>query len=290
MKNRVIQYILIILTITAIGGSYFYYQSRAAMTINKTGLTSVKLNTAGLTSVKINSSQTGMLTSGLVGFWTMDGNDTTWTSATAGTTADKSPVGTNTGTLTNMSQSTSPAIGKVGQGMYFDGVNDIINIPNSENNSLYENISAISVSLWFKINQLSSAKGEDQYLIYKRHNSSPWSSWLMWLESSDNKLYFSARNNSATGVTETSDSALETGRWYYVAGVYDGSNVTLYVDGIAAASPPSQTGTIYDSDSTVRIGAGTAGASRANGIIDEVRIYNKALSQSEITELYNMGR
>src|SRR3989338_7510865 len=114
MKNRTIQYILIIAILVGITGGWFFYQSRAAMTVNKTGLTSVKINT----------SQAGKLTSGLVGHWTFDGQDTNWTSATAGTTADKSPAGTNTGTLTNMSQSTSPTIGKVGQGMYFNGTDD----------------------------------------------------------------------------------------------------------------------------------------------------------------------
>jgi hypothetical protein len=65
------------------------------------------------------------LSTGLVGWWTMDGKDTPWTSATAGTTLDSSGNG-NTGTLTSMNRATSPVAGKIGQGLNFDGVDDYI--------------------------------------------------------------------------------------------------------------------------------------------------------------------
>src|SRR3989338_3488894 len=67
---------------------------------------------------------------GLVGYWTMDGADTVWTSATAATTLDKSGNG-NTGTLTNMSRSSSPVSGKIGQGLEFDGGEDYVDAGNT---------------------------------------------------------------------------------------------------------------------------------------------------------------
>src|SRR3989338_7167084 len=70
------------------------------------------------------------MNTGLVGWWTMDGKDTVWTSATAATTLDKSGQG-NTGTLTNMAQATSPTIGKIGQGLQFDGGNDYVDAGNT---------------------------------------------------------------------------------------------------------------------------------------------------------------
>src|SRR3989338_8887897 len=65
------------------------------------------------------------LSCGLVGYWTFDGTDTPWTSATAATTKDKSGNG-NTGTLTNMNRAIALVEGKIGQGLKFDGVNDYI--------------------------------------------------------------------------------------------------------------------------------------------------------------------
>src|SRR3989344_7872531 len=112
MKNRAVQYIPIILIITAVAGSYFYYQSRAAMTVNK----------SGVSSVKINSSQAGMLTSGLVGYWTFDGQDTNW----GANTTDDVSTNSNIGTMTNMSTTTSPVPGVAGRGLNFYGSDDYV--------------------------------------------------------------------------------------------------------------------------------------------------------------------
>src|SRR3989338_1127681 len=57
---------------------------------------------------------------GLVGYWTMDGPDITWTSDTAGTATDLSGSG-NAGTLTSMSKSVSPVVGRIGQALDLDG-------------------------------------------------------------------------------------------------------------------------------------------------------------------------
>src|SRR3990167_11497282 len=82
------------------------------------------------------------LTTGLVGYWTFDGKDTNW-----GTnkTNDLSGQG-NTGTLTNMSTTTSPVVGKIGQGLKFDGVDDYV-LSSGPNFG-----SVATVSLWFKPN------------------------------------------------------------------------------------------------------------------------------------------
>ena len=74
---------------------------------------------------KINSSQSpGTLSQGLVGWWTMDGADTVWSSPTAGVEYDRSGNG-NTGTLTNMTRSGSPTVGKIGQALKFDGTDQL---------------------------------------------------------------------------------------------------------------------------------------------------------------------
>src|SRR3990167_3333509 len=81
------------------------------------------------------------LTSGLVGYWTFNGKDTNW-----GTnkTNDLSGQG-NTGTLTNMSTTTSPVVGKIGQGLNFDGSDDVVNVPHAAS---ITPTSAVTVSAW----------------------------------------------------------------------------------------------------------------------------------------------
>src|SRR3990167_10285368 len=122
-SSRTLQWIIIILILTAIAGGVYHY-----------------LNVRGAT---LNAPPTTLNTSGLVGYWTFDGADTVWTSSTAATTLDKSGQG-NTGTITNMSQSTSPVIGKIGQGLYFDGSNYVLL------NTYTGLSSALTVSGWVK--------------------------------------------------------------------------------------------------------------------------------------------
>jgi hypothetical protein len=66
-------------------------------------------------------------------------------------------------------------------------------------------------------------------------------------------------------------------RWVHLAAVYDGHTKTLYVEGVRVASKP-HTGPFKDDDARVSIGS-----KDFTGLIDEVRIWNRARSQDEIT-------
>jgi len=86
------------------------------------------------------------LQSGLVGHWTFDGKDTPWSSATAGTAIDRSGNNSN-GILTQMNRATSPTIGKLGQGLNFDGSTNYVNI-NAATSTI--KTGSFSVAFWFK--------------------------------------------------------------------------------------------------------------------------------------------
>ena len=74
----------------------------------------------------------------------------------------------------------------------------------------------------------------------------------------------------------------------------DTTNVpSLYIDGIFYQLPTAVTpiGTRSDdSASAAIIGGNTAGSRTSNGLMDDIRIYNRALSATEVRQLYNMGR
>jgi hypothetical protein len=74
--------------------------------------------------------------------------------------------------------------------------------------------------------------------------------------------------------------------WHLAVGVYDGSSLKLYVDGCLKSSAPCS-GSIFPSPNPLNIGRDPADTGRRfDGKIDEVRIYNCALSPSEVQELY----
>jgi hypothetical protein len=69
--------------------------------------------------------------------------------------------------------------------------------------------------------------------------------------------------------------------WTHLAATYDGAALRLYVNG-ALASTRAMTGPITASASPLRIGGNTIWGEFFNGVIDELRIYNRALTAQEI--------
>jgi hypothetical protein len=201
-------------------------------------------------------------TNGLVGYWTFDAQDTIWTSATTGTTTDLSGNG-NHGTITNMSRTSSPAPGISGQALSFDGVDDGITV--SHNSGLQP--SELTISLWIK--PLSSGatkriidKGTTGYIIRRVPNNT-----IQFIPGFYNSNS-SAPQNIWTHVVVTAGSS---GHKIYINGSLDYSNTTPY----------SPSGT-----SNLIIGGAL---DKYYGLIDDVRIYNRALSADEVMELYKLG-
>ena len=90
--------------------------------------------------------------------------------------------------------------------------------------------------------------------------------------------------NAVTGGTDhdqRGSAALVTNTWAHVATTYDGANLRLYVDGALVGSQAA-TGSIATSTGQLRIGGNTIWGEYFAGLIDEVRIYNRALTQAEI--------
>ncbi|MFA6077283.1 MAG: LamG-like jellyroll fold domain-containing protein [Candidatus Paceibacterota bacterium] len=231
---------------------------------------------------KFGVSPTKALTSGLVGYWTFDGKNTPWTSATAGTTLDSSGSG-NTGTLTNMSQATSPVAGKIGQGLSFDGVNDYV--VSSIGGSLNLTHTG-TVSAWAKFTSATV------YMVIAGNEN--WATdrngFAIGTWGTAGRLGFDMGNAAGDNYINTT-SAWNNGQWHMVTAKWDGSYMNLYVDGVSAATQKSQT-----IDAVSNVYAFTIGKNPAannyyfNGSIDDVRVYNRALSATEILQLYNLGR
>jgi uncharacterized protein (TIGR02145 family) len=211
-------------------------------------------------------------TSGLVGYWTFNGPDTNWTSATGGTTNDVSG-NNNTGTLTNMSRSTSPVAGVIGQGLKFDGVN------NSVTTTFTSQLNDFTVSFWFKDNNFVDTAYER--LVDKNYVGG------FWLGRNA-----SSANSWGGGILETSDpygifGTFTDGQWNYMTSIRRGTKHELYANGVFVTSNTVSAAAL---DTTaLQIGNGTT--NQYGGVtIDDVRIYNRALSQAEITQLYNLGK
>ncbi|MFA6552599.1 MAG: LamG domain-containing protein, partial [Candidatus Paceibacterota bacterium] len=232
----------------------------------------------------VSGAPSSSLRNGLVGYWTMDGKDLLTN------VADKSGKG-NTGyiqfgTSGNKATSTAKVVGKIGQAMKFDGVNDYVKVNDATGLSIGEQTD-YSFFAWMK--NLPPSAGEEEFV--GKYASANYE-YKFGMDLSNTYLVFQAWNLAGTNLVNTSSSALGAGirtGWHYVGFVKNGGNVQFYYDGV-------QKGSTNFTDST---GNGTApivlGArdvtptSPFSGIMDDTRIYNRALSATEIKKLYTMG-
>ena len=104
------------------------------------------------------------------------------------------------------------------------------------------------------------------------------------------QLRFRLKTNGTTSTLVTGYGAITTGQWYHVAAVYNGSNMIIYKNGVQAAST-AKSGSITNGNASVAFGNQPAGAgARAfDGLLDEVCLYDKALSPTEISYIMTNG-
>jgi hypothetical protein len=233
------------------------------------------LYTAGRTTR--NTSPTTLLTNGLVGYWTFDGHTVNWGSNTV---ADVSGNG-NTGTLINMSTSTSPTIGKIGQALQFNGTNQYISLSDAQ---MPSGASRRTMCAWFK----TSLTGAIYQTVFSYGTTG------VGGETSEITIFanndFHGGNINSFGASQWGDGVASNvnnadGKWHQGCATFDGSTWYVYVDGSFRASKAMATNTVLN---TAYIGRDNAG-SYFRGSIDDVRIYNRALSATEIQELYQAG-
>ena len=235
--------------------------------------------------MKINASQTtagGTLDQGLVGYWTFDGKDTNWTSQTAGTVADRSPVGTNTGTLTGMSRSSSPTIGKIGQGLKFNGSSAYVSLGTGLDNN-----GEMTISAWIRTTNVSAGTRQ---IVANGSSDGTQQDYTFEINRTARKLSTIWGNN----VILTGNATLSVNTWYHAVMVRSGSSgnwaVKFYLNGNQDNSGTTAINPNATNENTA-IGRGGGWASQFfSGTLDDVRIYNRVLSASEVKQLYNMGR
>jgi hypothetical protein len=168
--------------------------------------------------------------------------------------------------------------GKFGKAIEFDGVDDYIKIPDDA--SLNPISDSITVSVWVKPNFLGVRQIIEAYGYGGVPNAEPY--WMRL--DANNKFQFIVSNGTPTDVYSTTTAT--AGQWYYVVGRYNGSHVSIFVNGVEENST-SLTGNMVDSNTDLYIGQNTANNYFFNGTIDDVRIYDRALTSEEIIILNN---
>lgn len=217
----------------------------------------------------------------LVGHWKLD--------ETTGTTVADTSGNNHPGTLTNGPTSTT---GRVGNAYTFDGsgvANDYVNVPAG---SGINGLTAYSVSAWIKPTSLGEGSNGR---IADKLQASVTNGWRFSVSATNLiQLVQQFSGSQARWSSASSSISTSSGAWQHVVVTYDNTSASnqpiFYVNGSVSATtqnvaPIGSAGT-SDSSNALTLGGNVATDSTFAGSIDEVRIYNRVLSPSEVTTLY----
>lgn len=176
------------------------------------------------------------------------------------------------------------ATGKIGDAIELNGVDNLVTI------SSLSSPKKITLSAWVKPTPTSGAfkpiVGANDVNIGPSLQS-----WNFGYEDDNfvGKVFVPSGSNTTLTVTGVN---ISDGSFHNLVMTYDGSNLSLYLDGVLKTSSTSPNGDLIEKNG-VALGAFSditfGGQSMFSGVIDEVGIWNTSLSQSEIEEIYNGG-
>jgi type II secretory pathway pseudopilin PulG len=202
------------------------------------------------------------ITSGLVGWWRFD--------EATGTTAYDSTGNAHHGAWSGTPAGTSGyySAGKLGWAGKFNGSNNWVTVPTS---TAFDLTQALSITGWFQTGLTTN-----QIIVGKCYLSS------YYVNTANNILTFWTNGSSL----QTPTLSVNNGAFHFFTASFDGTNKRIYVDGVLSATAA---GNIATDAYNVEIGSSGCAASLFNGLIDDVRIYNRALSLTEIQKIYGGG-
>ncbi len=188
--------------------------------------------------------------------------------------------------------------GQVDGALSFDGINDYVGLPS--NNPIWLPQNDFTASAWVYFDE-DSVSGEHEYILdldftwYGTHEGC--TGVALCRSGNNSKVAFYIETTNTTDIL-TSDDVLVKNRWYHVVIVRQGTTQAIYLDGSLNSSRSCSGDPIKFSgscnDDKVNIGryseqCWTNPPYYLDGIIDDVRIYNRALSAEEVQELYEGG-
>jgi len=215
--------------------------------------------------------------SGLVGWWTGDGNALDIAS-------------TNNGTL--QGGATDTAVGEVGQAFSFNGTTAYVTVPDTA--ALRP--TNLTVETWVLFNSLNStgnSSAGQQYIVFKQNTRSSWfEGYYLGKErgTGGDHFVFGVSSSAGVGVEADSGPVIATNVWYHVAGVRGSNFIQLYLNGQMVAQTAVTFAQNYGTEPLVFGSSGeTYWDGKLSGLLDEVSLYNRALASNEIAAIYAAG-
>lgn len=245
----------------------------------------------------------GTLDDNLVAYWRL--NEASWdNSCSVDTAMDATTNANNADSCPVGSGPTTPVSGKFSSAANLDGVDDYFNAGSA---GILDNLSStgLTLSAWISLNPLST---QSYIIMSKATSDTPSQGWKLQIAANRRMEFFADMGTtSSDSVFRTSSTlvAADSTTWNHIAVTWNGTNdlngIKMYINGSEVSYINGRNGcndgtpvpctVVSDANQDVRIGSTPtmSATARLNGKIDDPRIYNRILSGSEISSLYNGG-
>ena len=218
------------------------------------------------------SSEAAFLNRSLVAYWSFE-------DAPSNVARDRSGNGNN-GTLTNGPKYTN---GRIGQALAFDESNDYVGVGNAVVTSV-----PLTMCAWFKVVNITT----DQALVWIGDKDVGASFWGLKFSGTlaRKPVSFRVRGGGVNQLISTA-TGITSNTWHHACAVSISSSLRrLYLDGREEVTGTSDVTPTASDDTNIGRFGDSSPSHYNSGLIDEVRIYNRALSENEIRQLYLQGK
>ncbi len=195
----------------------------------------------------------------------------------------KDKLGLNNGTCSG-SQCPQHENGMNFGAFLFDGIDDEI-VVQSHPSINWSNSLNFSVEVWIKTQQ----NGSGNKVLVGKHDGNP--AWWLGFDASTGKAKFSFRSSTGDDYAEvTSSSVVNDGKWHLITGTkdFDNSNIKIYIDGNFENSATAQFNGDFSGSNSLTIGS-YLNNYYFNGRMDELRIYDRTITDQEVSNHFNSG-
>ena len=228
---------------------------------------------------------------GLVGWWPLgaypDGRDK---SLYANHGVLDNSIDTDVPTPTSLQQRRALEFSGTGSGA--TGDKDFITIAHHDN---YNITGDMTITMWATVN--SPAYNTNWYTLLSRNdfsdNTSPYS--ILWNNGAKKYILYIG-TGTGTSTVGTTNNATTYGKWDFITARITGTDMILFVNGISGDTAVTFSGSRQTNTRPMRIGGSIYGDPAGDGTynhgghIDDVRLYNRALSDAEMSTVYNQTR
>lgn len=216
----------------------------------------------------------------LQGLWLME--------EVSGTRVDESPNGNDLTDNNTVGSSTDSQEGSRSAD-FEDGNSEYLSITDGTQTGL-DITGDLSIVGWIKPESLVNSVSYVPFSKYLTSgNQRSYRLGILYFGAGRHRLEGLLSSNGSLATSINSNTDLSTGAWQHVAMVYDGTDIRVYLNGSLDCTPVSYSSGIFNGSADLILGASGGPGLYYDGLMDEVAIFDRALSAAEVASVYNNG-